>query len=389
MKILFYADTVFSFGGVQRVLAVVAKALSATHDVTILTTDLAEDRSMYDYKSSNVRFDFISYKSARDFQYFLCKACSFLYKRFLPKNALTARLYSFSFFLPRYKSALTRKINDGGYDVVVGVHAFLSLHLASVRSKISAPVTVGWMHNSYDALFEKQNPYLPGMKSFFSQEMRRLEKLVVLTENDAALFKSNLDIDIVVIYNPLTLSPRGMASFDHRKFLAVGRFSPLHKGFDILLKAFALFSKSNADWTLEIVGEGEEEKLYRQIIAEENLGHRVLISPFTSDIQRHYSAASFFVLSSRWEGQPLVLVEAMAHGLPVISSDIPVVRELLTGNGASVMFNNGDAQGLAEIMKQMASTEEWDRMSKKAVEFSRGFDVGETCAKWNCVFVGK
>ena len=282
-----------------------------------------------------------------------------------------------------------RKINDGGYDVVVGVHAFLSLHLASVRSKISAPVTVGWMHNSYDALFEKQNPYLPGMKSFFSQEMRRLEKLVVLTENDAALFKSNLDIDSVVIYNPLTLSPRGMASFDHRKFLAVGRFSPLHKGFDILLKAFALFSKSNADWTLEIVGEGEEEKLYRQIIAEENLGHRVLISPFTSDIQRHYSAASFFVLSSRWEGQPLVLVEAMAHGLPVISSDIPVARELLTGNGASVMFSNGDAQGLAEIMKQMASTEEWDRMSKKAVEFSRGFDVGETCAKWNCVFVGK
>ena len=389
MKILFYADTVFSFGGVQRILAVVAKALSATNDVTILTTELAEDRSMYDYKTSNVRFDFISYKSARDFQYFLCKACSFLYKRLLPKNSLTARLYSFSFFLPRYKSALMRKINDGGYDVVVGVHAFLSLHLASVRSKISAPVTVGWMHNSYDALFEKQNPYLPGMKSFFSQEMRRLEKLVVLTENDAALFKSNLDIDSVVIYNPLTLSPRGMASFDHRKFLAVGRFSPLHKGFDILLKAFALFSKSNADWTLEIVGEGEEEKLYRQIIAEENLGHRVLISPFTSDIQRHYSAASFFVLSSRWEGQPLVLVEAMAHGLPVISSDIPVARELLTGNGASVMFSNGDAQGLAEAMKQMASTEEWDRMSKKAVEFSRGFDVGETCAKWNCVFVGK
>ena len=79
----------------------------------------------------------------------------------------------------------------------------------------------------------------------------------------------------------------------------------------------------------------------------------------------------------------------MAHGLPVISSDIPVARELLTGNGASLMFSNGDAQGLAEIMKQMASTEEWDRMSKKAVEFSRGFDVGETCAKWNCVFVGK
>lgn len=389
MKILFYADTVFSFGGVQRVLAVVAKALSATHDITILTTDTAENTSMYDYKSSKVRFDYISYSSPRDLQYYLCKSCSFVYKRLLPKNGLTARLYDKSFFLPRYKKSLVDKINAGNYDAVVGVHAFLSLHLASVRSMVNVPLTIGWMHNSYDALFEKRNPYLPGLKSFFSHEMRRLDNIVVLTKADAALFRSQLGLNSKVIYNPLTLEPRGTASFSYRKFLAVGRFSPLHKGFDILIKAFASFAKSNSDWTLEIVGEGEEEQLYRKIIASEKLGQRVRICPFTADIQSHYSSASVFVLSSRWEGQPLVLVEAMAHGLPVISSDIPVACELLADNGASVMFRNGDAAQLAAAMERMALAEDWQLMSQKAVDFSHGFDIGETCSKWNGIFVGK
>lgn len=113
------------------------------------------------------------------------------------------------------------------------------------------------------------------------------------------------------------------------------------------------------------------------------------ICPFTSDIQRHYSAASFFILSSRWEGQPLVLIEVMAHGLPIFSSDIPVARELLSGNGASVMFSNGDVMDMAETMKRMASTEEWTKMSQKAMAFSRDFSADETCAKWNSVFVGK
>lgn len=389
MKILFYADTVFSFGGVQRVLAVVSKALSKSCDVTILSTDVSFDFGMYEYDKSAVKFDYITYKSPTDLQFCFCKFCSFLYKRCLCKNSATARLYNFSFFLPRYKKMLTEKINSGGYDVVVGVHAFLSLHLASIRKKVNAPIVVGWMHNSYDALFVKQNPYLPGLKSFFAFEMKRLDKVVVLTKADAASFSEQLGLTCEVIYNPLTLEPHGRASFGHKKFLAVGRFSPLHKGFDILIKAFALFAASNDEWCLEIVGEGEEESLYRQLIAQEQLEKRVTICPFTSDIQSHYANASYFVLSSRWEGQPLVLLEAMAHGLPIISSDIPVARELLSENGASVMFANGDVSQLACLLGRMSSLNDWETMSRKALDFSHHFDIDETCSKWNGIFVAE
>ena len=382
MKILFYADTVFGFGGVQRVLAVIAKALSDDNDVTILSTDTDENLSMYGYDQSRISFDYIAYNGKKNFEYFICKTISYLYKRVLPQNKFTARLYSYSFFRPSYKKQLISKINGGCYDTVVGVHAFLSLHLASIRNRLNVNNVTAWMHNSYNALFDKENPYLPGLKSFFAVEMRRLDGIVVLSKSDERLFRSNLGLESVTINNPLTLTPSGRASVEYKKFLAIGRFSPKHKGFDLLIKAFAKFADTNNDWTLEIVGEGDEEIIYRQLIAEHRLEQRVKICPFTNDIQTHYAGASVYVLSSRWEGQPLVLVEAMAHGLPIVSSDLPVAMELLEGHHCGTFFKCGDIDDMAMALNRMASSAEWGEMSHNALGTSSLFMVDSILKQW-------
>ena len=382
MKILFYADTVFGFGGVQRVLAVIAKALSDDNDVTILSTDTDENLSMYGYDQSRISFDYIAYNGKKNFEYFICKTISYLYKRVLPQNKFTARLYSYSFFRPSYKKQLISKINGGCYDTVVGVHAFLSLHLASIRNRLNVNNVTAWMHNSYNALFDKENPYLPGLKSFFAVEMRRLDGIVVLSKSDERLFRSNLGLESVTINNPLTLTPSGRASVEYKKFLAIGRFSPKHKGFDLLIKAFAKFADTNNDWTLEIVGEGDEEIIYRQLIAEHRLEQRVKICPFTNHIQRHYAGASVYVLSSRWEGQPLVLVEAMAHGLPIVSSDLPVAMELLEGHHCGTFFKCGDIDDMAMALNRMASSADWGEMSHNALRTSSLFMVDSILKQW-------
>ena len=382
MKILFYADTVFGFGGVQRVLAVIAKSLSEDNDVTILSTDTDENLLMYDYNKSNIHFEYITYNGKKNIEYFVCKSISYIYKKILPQNRFTAWLYSYSFFRPSYKRQLVYKINIGNYDAVIGVHAFLSLHLASVRKCLNVRSVIAWMHNSYDALFEKENPYLPGLKSFFANEMRRLDGIVVLSKSDERLFRKNLGLESVTIYNPLTLEPQGRASLGYKKFLAIGRFSPKHKGFDLLIKAFAVFARQNSDWTLEIVGEGEEENIYRQLIAERHLEQRVKICPFTKDIQRHYAGASAYVLSSRWEGQPLVLVEAMAHGLPIVSSDLPVASELLEGCGCGMLFRCGDIDDMVMALSSMSSTTEWADMSENALKTSSLFKVDNIRQQW-------
>lgn len=381
-KILFYADTVFGFGGVQRVLAVIAQVLSVGNDITILSTDKEENMSMYGYNKANIQFKYISYNTKRDVEYYMCKGCSYIYKQYLPKTRITSRLYSHSFFLPKYKRALIKNINSGGYDVVIGVHAFLSLHLASVRKSLNVPMVVGWMHNNYNALFVKDNPYLPGLKSFFQWEMRKLNKIVVLSNSDKNLFETHLNLNTKVIYNPLTLEPRGRGGIEHHKFLSVGRFSPRHKGFDILIEAFALFAKSNTEWTLEIVGEGDEESMYKEMIIKSGMTDQINILPFTSQIQKHYANASIYVLSSRWEGLPLVLVEAMSHGLPVLSSDIPVAKELLEGKGVGMLFQSENVLALSQAMQSMTNNTNYMSLQEKAIVYAKEFSVEGIRQEW-------
>ena len=148
-------------------LAEIAKALSGKHEVTILTTDTCTDLSMYGYAESTVRFDSFSYSASSFIERLLCKGYSFLYKHGLPHTRLTSEWYAASFFPSSYKRTLARKINARQCDVVIGVHAFMALHLSAVKSRIRTK-TVGWLHNSYEAFFEKETPYLPGLDCFFS-----------------------------------------------------------------------------------------------------------------------------------------------------------------------------------------------------------------------------
>lgn len=387
MKVLFYCDTVFGYGGVERVLAELAKELTKRHDVTILTTDSRKNYAMYGYNQSEVKFDFIEYSQSSKKENFICKGYSFLYKRLLPHNRFTSWLYGKSFFLPSYRNKLVQKINDGHYDVVIGVHAYLALHLTSICHRIHA-MTIGWMHNSFEAFFEKENPYLPDLKDFFRHRMRLLDGIVVLSQADAVRYEKELNLNATVIYNPLTVIPGKKGKLGYQKFLAVGRFAQGHKGFDILIKAFALFARNNSDWTLEIVGEGPEESMYRSLISEYGLENRIKLCPFTDYIQKHYSEASVYVLSSRWEGFGLVLVEAMSHGLPIIASRLPVTRELLEPREVALFFESENVEHLAEQMHYIVREADWNQMSCEAISYSKDFMIDNISKVWEDLLNG-
>lgn len=382
MRILFYCDTVFSFGGVQRVLAEIAKALSEGHEVTILTTDTCPDLSMYGYDKSSVRFEYISYTDSLWIERLLCRGYGFLYKYLFPSGRYASAWYAKTFFLPRYKRQLTGKINGGNYQVVVGVHAYLSLHLASVRKEIRVAKAIGWMHNSYEAFFEKEKPYLPGLKDFFKYQMAELDGMVVLSHTDKEKYEKYLNLSPVVIYNPLTIEVRGRADMQSRRFLSVGRFSKGHKGFDILIKAFARFATKNEGWMLDIVGEGPEKPLYDSLIEAHHLEDKVQIHPFTKDIGLYYARSSVYVLASRWEGMPLVLMEAMAYGLPIIASDIPIARELLAEGERAVLFERGNDSCLANCLEYMARNADLNDMSDRAVAYASHFRTDRILEQW-------
>lgn len=382
-RICFIVDSIFSIGGVQRVTAVIAKELAKDYDVTILTFDSIDkkDVSLYGLDEVDIHFQFFSYPSVGTIWNKLCKAYSGFYQRYRPESKIASNLYAHSSFPYPLRNALIKKLNEGNYDIIIGVHAPLAGRLATMKKSLHGVKTIGWVHNSYEALFGNTFRYIgASRKRHYVYQFRKLDHVVLLCQHDAdSYFQYDPKFHPTVIYNPLTLQPGELSSGTSKRFLAVGRFSQQHKGFDLLIKAFNIFSQHNSEWCLDIVGEGPEEDLYKELIKEYQLEDRVIIHPFTDRIQDYYTNAQVYVLSSRWEGFGLVLVEAMAHGLPVVSSDLPTSKEIMSD--FALYFKNGDIQDLAQRLED-ATHIDWQAKSEEALKISQRFDVHQIVEQW-------
>ena len=126
--------------------------------------------------------------------------------------------------------------------------------------------------------------------------------------------------------------------------------------------------------------------MYHKLIKEYKLEERITIHPFTNHVQEYYSNAQVYVLSSRWEGFGLVLVEAVAHGLPVISSDLPTSKEIM--GDFAIYFHNGDIKGLAQQMR-LATQIDWQAKSKEAVEIAQRFSIENIISQWKALIYDK
>ncbi len=379
-------DSIFSIGGVQSVTAVIAKELSNDCDVTIVTFDDSskQDLSLYDLHEASLHFRFFNYPTVGRLHTLFCKAYSAFYRKCQPKALWASNLYAYSSFPSPLRKSLANELSQGDYDTIIGVHAPLAVRLATIKPHLKGTKCVGWIHNSFEALFSPTSLYIGADRQrHYVYQFRKLDATIVLCQHDAAVYKAYDKLFTpTVIYNPLTLRPGTASKGDSKSFLAVGRFSHLHKGFDLLIDAFRLFAETDKDWTLDIVGEGPEEKLYREKIDQYHLNGRIKLHPFTSRIQDYYSQAQVYVLSSRWEGFGLVLVEAMAHGLPVVSSDLPTSLEIMGSFG--LYFRNGNVEELAQRLTE-ATRLDWKEKSQEAFTVARRFAVSRIMEQWKRV----
>ncbi len=377
-RICFLIDSIFTIGGVQRVTAVIAKELAKEHDVTIVTFDKEEDMdtSMYGLNEADIQYRFFKFPAIPLWKNKCCKGYSYLYRRVIPQTKLTSDWYAHSSFPSELRKALTEELKEGNYDVIIGDHAPLAVRLATCRKALKGTKLIGWIHNSYNALFCEGSLYIgPELRKHYEWQLEKLDDTVVLCKDDAQKYH----FPTKVIYNPLTLVPGEASKGTSKKFLAVGRFSHQHKGFDLLIEAFHIFAANNKEWSLDIVGEGPEEPLYRKLIKEYKLEDSITIHPFTNNIQKYYSEAQVYVLSSRWEGFGLVLVEAMAHGLPVVSSDLPTSKEIMGDFG--LYFKNGDVDDLARQLNE-ATKLDWAKKSQEAIGIAKQFDIKNIIQQW-------
>lgn len=382
-KICFLIDSIFSIGGVQRVTAVIAKELAKEYDVTIVTFDKpkAMDTSLYELDKAKIHYRFFEYPQIGYIRNKICKAYSGFYQKYRPQSKWTSNLYGYSSFPSPLRKALINELCTRNYDVIIGVHAPLAGRIATIKRYLPGVKTIGWIHNSFEALFSDQFVYIGSpRKRHYVYQFRKLDRVVLLCQHDAQSYHQyDIEFKPTVIYNPLTIQPGKSSEGISKRFLAIGRFSKRHKGFDILIEAFHLFAQKNTEWVLDIVGEGREEKKYRELIEKYDLGNRVLLHPFTNHVQDYYSNAQIYVLSSRWEGFGLVLVEAMAHGLPIISSDLPTSKEIMGEFG--LYYKNENIEDLAQKLEE-ATHLDWQQKSKEAFNIAQRYNINTIIGQW-------
>lgn len=383
-KICFIVDSIFTIGGVQRVTAVIAKELAKEHDVTIVTFDNADqkDTSLYNLYESSIKYRFFSYPKVSSAKKKICRIISGIYLKSRPNARWCSDIYAHSSFPSELRNSLAAELKQGSYDVIIGVHAPLAARLATIQKQLPNTKLIGWLHNSYEALFGDNSHYYIGTKRrrHYIYQFRKLDNVVVLCQDDLNRFqKYDKLFTPTVIYNPLTLKPGNKSQGNSKRFLTIGRFTPLHKGIDLLIEAFHIFAQKNHDWQLDIVGGGEQKETFLKIINRYQLEDRITIHPFTNKIQDFYSNAQVYVLSSRWEGMPLVLVEAMSHGLPIITSDLPVCQEILDDFG--MYFPNSNIEGLAQRLED-ATHIDWKSKSEEAIKIAQRFDVKQIVEQW-------
>ncbi|MEV1008749.1 glycosyltransferase family 4 protein [Streptomyces sp. NPDC049881] len=169
--------------------------------------------------------------------------------------------------------------------------------------------------------------------------------------------------------------------------VAAGRLRP-QKGFDLLIPAFAEAAAGFPDWQLRIYGEGDRRKQLRKLIEEHHLYNQVFLMGRTDQLDEELAKASFYVLSSRAEGLPMVMIEAMAHAVPVVSFDCPTgPADVLTHGTDGLLVPPGDVGGLAGAMRRLMADEALRaRMGDAALATVQGYAPEVIGRRWQDLF---
>ena len=215
---------------------------------------------------------------------------------------------------------------------------------------------------------------------------RGLDVLAVLTaadERDYARALAGAPVRIERIPNAVPRIGGAIAALDSRVVLAAGRLES-QKGFDLLIRAWERVAAAHPDWQLRIYGSGPRRAELRRMILERGLYDRVLLMGRTRRLGEAMAAASLFVLSSRFEGFGMVIVEAMSKGLPVVSFDCPRgPGEIIHHGRDGILVPAGAvdalADGMLELIEDVAKRR---RYGAAAVENARSYAVGPVARRW-------
>lgn len=378
MRILIIHRSFALVGGAERVITDKANYLAGLgHQLLLVSYEQGQHPLPYELHAS------VKYKDLN---------CRFftLSRYFLP-----LQLFYYFQLKRKFRDALSQSVQEFQPDVIVLASDWQTL-IGNVLDAANTLPVIAEFHNAYDYVMRKVGVsgnmlkvrIIQAYYKYAIRKLKRCAKLVVLTEADAQLWRQHFN-HVIVIPNPVTFYPEVIDDVpkDTGRIIFVGRFNR-EKRIDRLITAFSMIAVKYPDWHVDIFGDGNEKANLQCQIQSCHMERRIVIHEPTKQIFDEYKRSEMLVLCSEHEASPLVLVEAMACGIPCVSLDCPNgPREIIKDGDTGLLVKDGDVQDLAlKIEWLITHEEERTMMGKKARIFAASRQLSVVMKEWEKLY---
>lgn len=374
LKIVYITPSIHTADGAARVLTMKANYFAEHfgYDITILLT---EGKGLPFFYHVSDKIKIINY----DLNFEQLWNCPFWKKFFIyiPKQI-------------RYKKLIKKELMLIRPDITISL---LRREINFLNNIKDGSKKIGEIHvhrdNYRNFKDEKSNVVMNLFAKFWSRQLlnnlKKLDRFVVLTDKDR---ESWVELNnVVTIPNPSPFMPSTVSTLTEKRVIAVARYSH-EKGIDLLLQAWEQVEKRTEEWRLEVFGDGDTTAFNALI---DKLGidrSRCLLNGRTSDIEQEYLKSSIAVCSSRFEGFGMVIIEAMACGLPVVSFDCPWgPRSIIKDGEDGFLVENGNVEKLADALVSLIQDDnKRNNIAKNAVQSVKRFQMDKIANQWKQLF---